>query len=171
MRDVLGVNQNVDLSRTLLSPPTSEPLQKCRIIFDDEIRKIEWLPYVRVLESEHQIVYDNEIQYAYKFENRDHLNALKKKTSTGGDIIIVKNQLITDAYFSNLVFFDGEQWVSPARPLLAGVMREFLIDQKTIRTSHIPYDDLSLYQVFKKVNAMNPFEVAPIYFVNQIVRV
>jgi 4-amino-4-deoxychorismate lyase len=168
MREVFGVNQKIDLSRILKRPSGIEPLQKCRIIYDRELRKIEWLPYSRKLTSLHQFVIDNSIRYKYKFEKRDHLNALKNQMSAQGDIIIVKNNFITDAYYSNLVFFDGEQWVTPENPLLEGVMRGFLIDQKIIRTGHISLDDLTSFQVFKKINALNPFDDAPLYFVNQV---
>ena len=168
IREVFGVKQKIDLSRILLRPSDVEPLQKCRIIYDREIRKIEWLPYSRNLTSWHQFVIDNSIQYKYKFENRDNLNSLKNQVGFGGDIIIVRNHLITDAYYSNLVFFDGEQWVTPENPLLEGVMRAYLIDQKIIRADHISFDDLNTFQVFKKINALNPFDLAPLYFINQV---
>jgi 4-amino-4-deoxychorismate lyase len=74
------------------------------------------------------------------------------------DILIVKDGYITDTSFSNIVFFDGEKWVTPARPLLRGTMRESLLKRNLIGEENITVDDLNKIKEARLINAMLPLE-------------
>jgi 4-amino-4-deoxychorismate lyase len=76
------------------------------------------------------------------------------------DILIVKNGYITDTSFSNIVFFDGDKWVTPARPLLRGTMRESLLKTNYIEETDILVNDLKKFTIARLVNAMLPFRTA-----------
>ena len=74
------------------------------------------------------------------------------------DIIIVKNGLITDSSFANLLFFNGLQWLTPAQPLLKGTQRAKLLEQEQVITAEIRTADLSNFIKVRLVNAMLRFE-------------
>ena len=70
------------------------------------------------------------------------------------DIVIVKNGYLADTSISNLVFFNGTDWITPEKPLLAGVTRERLLAEGRIRTGNIRVTDLDQYTGCKLINAM-----------------
>ena len=69
-----------------------------------------------------------------------------------------KKDYITDASYSNLFFWDGQQWVTPSTPLLHGTQREIILKKKLAIEKQIHRNDLSNYTHFKRVNAMMNWE-------------
>jgi 4-amino-4-deoxychorismate lyase len=55
---------------------------------------------------------------------------------------------------SNIIFFDGLSWVTPARPLLKGTCRERLLASGLILERDISVNDLSGFTGCKLINAM-----------------
>jgi 4-amino-4-deoxychorismate lyase len=100
------------------------------------------------------LVYDDEIEYSYKYENRDRLNVLKESRQDCDEIIIVKNGCITDTSFSNLVFYDGKKYLTPAQPLLNGTKRKLLLQQNWISEATIKPEDLNNFHHCGLINAM-----------------
>ncbi len=105
-----------------------------------------------------QCVYDNEISYSLKYTDRSKINNLLLQKSDCDDILIVKNGFITDSSYTNIVFFDGNNWVTPVTPLLYGTAREKLIRIGKIKTEFIKIEDLNRFSHFKLINAMLDFE-------------
>ena len=77
------------------------------------------------------------------------------------EIIIVQNGQITDTSYSNLVFFDGEKWITPTTYLLNGTMRQSLLQTKQIIEKPIQVEDLNRFESFKLINAMMDLEESP----------
>jgi 4-amino-4-deoxychorismate lyase len=100
------------------------------------------------------LVYDDEIEYSYKYENRERLNELKERRQDCDEIMIVKNGCITDTSFSNLVFYDGKKYLTPAQPLLNGTKRKLLLQQGWISEATIKPEDLNNFQHCGLINAM-----------------
>src|SRR5215204_5048449 len=108
-------------------------LFKCRIVYEKQIESIEFLPYEpRKIESL-KVVHDHAIDYSYKYEDRSNIDLLFGQRQFCDDVLIVKNGFVTDSSFSNIIFFDGYNWVTPNTPLLRGTMRQFLIDAAEIK--------------------------------------
>jgi len=76
-------------------------------------------------------------------------------------MIIIKNGLVTDGSYTNVAFFDGENWWTPSSPLLKGIQREVLLSTGIIKEKTIPVDSISMYQKVKLFNAMMNWETAP----------
>jgi 4-amino-4-deoxychorismate lyase len=106
-----------------------------------------------------QILEDNAIDYSLKFSNRTAIDKLMMKKGKADDIIIVKNNEITDTSFSNLIFFDGNKWLTPKNPLLKGVMRRYLLEKGTIQEKKIHPKELSAFDSFMLINAMLAFDI------------
>ena len=105
-----------------------------------------------------KLVSSDKINYDIKWVDRSNLENLKKQKGSADDILIVKNQRITDTSFSNIVFYDGNHWVTPEFPLLHGTARARLLHEKKIITHDIFVDDLKNFSHFKLINAMRGFD-------------
>lgn len=101
-----------------------------------------------------QPVFDDEICYNHKSTDRTALQRLLSARGNCDDIIIVKNNLLTDTSFSNIALYDGRQWFTPRQPLLEGTMRASLIDRKLLIPADISLADLHAYTHVALINAM-----------------
>lgn len=162
LKDHFGLTDDIDLSMKLNPPDIETSLVKARVIYDHEDVRIEYQPYQRKIRSHLKLVCADTIEYTYKAVDRSLLDQLYNSTQAD-DILIVKNGLITDAYYSNVVFFDGENWITPDTPLLNGVMRSYLLDHDQIKEAPVSLKTLKTYQGFKLINALNPWSSAPMY--------
>jgi 4-amino-4-deoxychorismate lyase len=109
-----------------------------------------------------QLVAHNTIDYSIKLVDRKILDDLRKNAGAD-EIIIIKNGRITDTSFTNIVFFDGKQWLTPKFPLLRGTARARLLFEKRITQQDIFLDDLVNFQSFKLINAMLDWDNSPVY--------
>lgn len=104
-----------------------------------------------------KLVVDDNIDYHQKFDDRSSLNNLVAQKGDCDDILIIKNSLVTDISFANILFFDGKRWITPETPLLEGTCRARLIAQNIITPQIIAVDDIKLYSKFMTINAMLDF--------------
>lgn len=133
-------------------------LVKCRIIYSRQIEKIEFVSYQLPKIWSLKIIVDDEIEYNHKYFDRDQLDLLYRKKGNCDDILIVKNGLITDTWFANILFFNGKEWITPSKPLLKGTQRSKLLDQEAIKTADIRLDDLKYFKIARIINTMIRFE-------------
>jgi 4-amino-4-deoxychorismate lyase len=131
---------------------------KCRVVYGKEIESIEFAVYQPKLISTLKLIEDNEIDYSYKFADRENINRLYGQRGSCDDILIVKNNLITDTSYCNILFFDGTNWITPESPLLKGTKRQQLLDEGKIRAARITVDSLRNYQKFMLINALLDFD-------------
>ncbi len=105
--------------------------------------------------------------YNYKFSNRDWIN--EALLHSGQDEIIMHDGgLIKDCSYTNIVFFDGVNWVTPALPLLEGTQRVRLIETGLIQPKDLYIEDISIFKKFKCINAMMGWEDAVEYKIELI---
>ena len=135
-------------------------IYKCRIVYSKTLQNIELLPYSSLSIKSLKIVNDDSINYNFKFENREKINQLFAKRKNSDDVLIVKNGLITDTSFCNILFFNGKKWLTPEKPLLKGIQRQFLLNNEIIETANISPNDLHNFTKARLVNAMIGFEDA-----------
>ena len=62
--------------------------------------------------------------YSFKFSNRKAIDDLLKFRNGCDDILIVRNGLITDTSYSNVVFRKDNMYFTPNFPLLNGTKRQ-----------------------------------------------
>lgn len=143
-------------------------LFRCRVLYAEKIKKIEFLPYNFRQIKTLRLVESNAIDYSYKYANRRELESLFNQKGDCDDIIIVKNGLITDSFAANLVFYDGAKWCTPDSPLLKGTKREKLLAEKTISACKIEVGDLQKYTRVGLINAMIEFNTMPVFPIENI---
>lgn len=158
---ILGINEEINLEQFIISsqiPPIGK--YKCRIIYAEKIQSIEFIPYkIRSINSV-KLIENNEIEYQYKFLDRSTFEFLSDSV-TEDEILIVKNGKITDTSYSNIIFFDGDNWITPSTFLLNGTMRQYLLKSNQLIEKDIYTNDLKNFISFKLINAMMDFEESP----------
>jgi 4-amino-4-deoxychorismate lyase len=143
-----------DLKEILNINLPSNGVHKLRVVYTSAQKTFDISPYkIRPIRSL-KLVFDNDIVYDHKFEGRRELERLLKLRENCDDILIIKNKLVTDVSYANIIFRDDSNWYTPDSFLLNGTMRQFLLDNKKISERRITVDDLSRYSHFKLINAM-----------------
>lgn len=157
--DVFGLKRDSDLENIIRVPQFAcKGIFKCRVIYDDRNISFEFLQYsirpVRTL----KLVYDDNIFYPYKFEDRDNINRLMSLREDCDDILIIKNGMVTDSSYSNVIFRDlNGVWVTPSTCLLRGTRRAGLLKSGLIREESVSFRDIKNYTEMRLINAMISF--------------
>ncbi|NQU80155.1 MAG: aminotransferase class IV, partial [Bacteroidetes bacterium] len=145
-------------------------LYKCRVIYNLEITKVEFLPYKQPEITTLKLITCKNLDYKYKFENRQAITKLLELKGRCDDILILKNDLITDTSFCNIIFYDENNWITPSKPLLKGIQREYLLEKGMISEASIKAGDIYNFNSFKLINAMIDFETSQTLPVTNIFR-
>ncbi|SDQ46928.1 4-amino-4-deoxychorismate lyase [Chryseobacterium soldanellicola] len=144
-------------------------LFKLRIIYDlDKKVRTQMIPYAIPEIEDFQLVENNSFDYSFKFEDRKELEKMKMK-SKAEEIIIVKNNHITDTSFTNLLFLKGKDWFTPTSYLLNGVQRQNLLKHKKIKETEVTLQNLKQFSHFQLINALNDFDDMFIYPIDRII--
>jgi 4-amino-4-deoxychorismate lyase len=153
-RQLFGSKNDLRLEHILTVPVShAEGIYKCRIEYNDSIQLTEILPYQYRKIKTLQIIHEDTISYPYKYSDRSCFDRLKKN-SAADEILIVKNGFVTDTSFSNIIFYDGTKWFTPAFPLLKGTKRKELLEQRIISEREIKVPDLKNFKKARLINAM-----------------
>ncbi|MGL6127368.1 aminotransferase class IV [Chryseobacterium artocarpi] len=164
-----GKEDSIDLAKIFKNLQHDEDgLFKLRIAYDlDKRIRTQMIPYAIPEIQDFQLVENNSFDYSFKFEDRKELDKMKMKAKAE-EIIIVKNNHITDTSFSNLLFLKGKEWFTPTTYLLNGVQRQHLLKQKKIKEAEITLQNIKQFTHFQIINAMNDFDDMFIYPISRI---
>lgn len=126
---------------------------KCRVLYRETIQDITFERYrPKAIQSLKMV--EASPDYAFKYADRSALNDLVAKKDGCDDILIVRNGLITDTSYSNVVLSKGEELYTPAQPLLHGTRRQKLLREGIIREAKITPSTLHEYDRLYLINAM-----------------
>ena len=143
-------------------------LYKLRISYDlNKNFRTQLIPYAISEINNFQLVVNNVYDYSFKFEDRKEREKMLQQARSG-EIIIVKNNHITDTSFSNILFKKGKDWFTPSTYLLNGVQRQHLLQKNKIKEAEITMQNVSEYSHFQLINAMNDFDDMFIYPIARI---
>ena len=143
-------------------------LYKFKITYDLTGKyRTQMIPYAMSEIANFQLVENNSYDYSFKFEDRKELEKMKI-LSKAAEIIIVKNNHITDTSYSNLLFKKGKDWFTPKTFLLNGVQRQSLLKAKKIKVAEITLQNLSEYSHFQLINALNEADDSYSYPIDRI---
>lgn len=159
LNDLYQLKDAINLSTTLLNQQyPKDGLYKCRVVYEKKVESIEFIPYSPKHSLSLKVVHDLSIDYQHKYEDRSKIDSLFEQRQYCDDVLIVKNGFVTDASYSNIVFFDGFRWITPNTPLLRGTMRQFLLDAAEIKQESITIQDIPSFKSFRLINAMHGFD-------------
>jgi 4-amino-4-deoxychorismate lyase len=158
-----------DLTQHITIPENlKKGLFKCRVTYGEQIEKVEFEPYQPRLVQHLRLVNDNNIEYGFKYQNRLSLNELFAQRGEADDVLIIKNGFITDTSYANIVFWNGQQWLTPDTYLLAGTQRARLLEERVIFEQKIRAQDVPKYSHARLINSMLDFETTPNILVDNI---
>jgi 4-amino-4-deoxychorismate lyase len=136
---------------------------KLRLVYDLEKKhSTQLIPYALPEIRSFSLVEANQLDYSFKFEERQAFETLKIKAKSE-HIIVVKNNHITDTAISNLIFLKEKVWYTPNSFLLNGVMRQHLLTTKKIKECPITLQNFQEFSHFKIINSMNSMEDSFLY--------
>ncbi|GLU50673.1 aminotransferase class IV [Dyadobacter frigoris] len=157
--ELFGFTDSWNLSELITIPDyVTDAAHKCRLAYYEDIDNIKWEPYNFRTITKIQRVYDDTIDYSYKYNDRIALNNLYEKRGEAEEILIIKNGIVTDSLYCNVAFLKDSQWFTPDTPLLPGTQRAFLLDSGIIQEVRISENDISNYSHIKLFNAMVDWE-------------
>jgi 4-amino-4-deoxychorismate lyase len=150
---LFGTKNKIDLTNCLQAPYETG-VYRARIIYGKTIESIEYLPYKDRQFEHFKIIEDNEINYAFKYLNRESLNRLLARKGEADEILIIKKGFVTETSIANVAFWDEKKWLTPSKPLLKGTTRERLLRNKQIIEAEIRLADLKRFSKMAMMNAM-----------------
>lgn len=158
-KELFQVSDKIVLYQQIAVPEDcKQGIFKCKVVYGIGIQYITFEPYIARKIKSLRLVEDNTITYNFKYTDRDRLDELLIKRGECDEILIVKNGFVTDTSFSNIVFYDGSDWVTPTTPLLHGIMRSYLLDKKYILAKEIKLSNIKVFQKARLINAMLPLD-------------
>ncbi|MEL7148299.1 MAG: aminotransferase class IV [Bacteroidota bacterium] len=131
---------------------------KLRIVYDRMVRKYNSALYIKPDTATLQVVNTTGADYYFKYSDRSALTELYEKRNKKDDIIIINDGMVSDAYYANLAFWDGEEWHTPQHSLLQGVRRQHLLSTKQIKAKKIVPEEIFFYERVSLINAMLDLE-------------
>lgn len=132
---------------------------KLRFTYDKEnIYDLSCTPYNTRKIERLKLLESNDIEYRYKSVDRSKINLLKAETEPTDEIIIIKQNRLTDTSYTNIALFDGSQWITSSTPLLKGTRRAQLLDAGRLIEREVLTTDLKSFQSISLINAMMDLE-------------
>lgn len=151
----------------LLTDGLRESKIKCRVCYHNNITSITFEKYIpRNIQSLKLI--NMFPDYAYKFSDRKVMDDLLKLRDGCDEILIIRNGLVTDTSYSNVVFSKDDEYFTPNFPLLNGTKRQKLIKDRVIKEIEIGVDSIKEYKHVWLINALLDIEDNVSLPVNQI---
>lgn len=147
----------LDLEDALKEKPwPDQGLYRLRIDYDQtgNIISGEMTPYVKRRIEQMALVDPGRVDYALKWTDRSSLERARAMAPEADEVIIAQDGRITDTSFSNLLFGDGQHWVTPDRPLLAGTKRQDLLERGIITAVAFGVEDIRRYPLCSLITAM-----------------
>ncbi|MEQ8338587.1 MAG: aminotransferase class IV [Cyclobacteriaceae bacterium] len=127
---------------------------KVRLTYNEHDHAISVSKYLPKNISKLRLVYSDTLDYSFKYLDRSMLNQLLNPAQENEEVIIVKDGVVTDSSYANLVFRQGNAWYTPSSYLLNGVKRQHLLHQEAIFERVIRPEDINKYSEMSLINAM-----------------
>ncbi|MCG3675496.1 aminotransferase class IV family protein [Aliarcobacter butzleri] len=139
--------------------PISEELLRCKLIYDENgVVDVLYSPYKKRDIKSFKIIFDNEIEYSKKYLNRAKLDELYEKRDDCDEVIIIKNEIVTDTTIANIAIFYENSWITSKNCLLGGTTRARLLEEKKLFEKDITLDMLKNASKVALMNAMIGFD-------------
>ncbi len=155
---IFGCENKITLSNIEIPKSLDNNMYRCRVVYSRNIEDIQFLRQEERVFSKLKLVYCNNISYNHKYSNREVLIELLVKAKDFDEIVIVKNNFVTDCSIGNLIFKKENKWYTPDSPLLNGTQRQKLIDTGIILLAEIKVENICEYESVAIINALIDFE-------------
>lgn len=151
---LFGKAIHLEFDNLLIPDEFLQGVVKCRILYDMKIREITFEKYTPRQIRSLQLVYDDQIDYSHKWEDRSALTALLKQKKAADEVLIVKNGQLSDISYANVVLKIDDKLYTPKNCLLAGTRRQQLLAEGVVEERELTVEDLRRALSVHIVNAM-----------------
>ena len=150
-----------DLSEALLKQNIpSSGIYRVRIIYEEQIKSIEFIPYQEKKIVTLKIVNTGEFDYGFKWADRSYSEQNLAENNEVDEVIFELDGKIQDCTIANLAFFKNGIWYTPKNPLHWGTTRARLIDENKIQETDIFLNELSSYSHICLINVFRELSLA-----------
>lgn len=155
-KELFNAGPAVDLNTKITIPAYArQGLFKCRIEYNQHIRNIDFQPYEIKRVRTIKLVEAGDMDYSYKYSDRPGINKLMEQVNGCDDILMVKDGLITDTSYANIIVRGSDGiWYTPSGYLLRGTKREYLLNHGLIRELVITPASLKKFRELRLINTM-----------------
>ena len=133
---------------------------RCRVVYDHTLREVTFTPYRRRHIERLFAVDAGTTTYAFKYADRAPLARPDVPLEASDELLFVREGLLTDTSYTNLVLRRGRELVTPDTFLLDGTCRRRLLREGVVHTEPVRLHDLPTYDELLLVNAMMPLREA-----------
>jgi 4-amino-4-deoxychorismate lyase len=153
-RSLQAIGHTTAYNLSALIIPPDNALYRCRFLYTPTSFSVEFHPYIPRKISTLRLIYADTLNYSLKYVKREPLNHLYDQRNGCDDVLIVKNNYITDTTIANIAFSINNQWFTPKTPLLEGTTRARLIDEGKILPANLTPLDAKNATKIALMNAM-----------------
>jgi 4-amino-4-deoxychorismate lyase len=156
------IGLNINLQEYIY--PASSDLLRCKVIYNkDEILDVQYIVYKKREINSFKLLFDDEIDYSRKYLNRDNLDKLYEEKDNCDEVIIIRNNIVTDTSIANIAIFYENSWITSKNCLLKGTTRDRLINEKLLIEKDITVKMLKKATKIALMNAMITFDIKEDY--------
>lgn len=144
----------IDLQREIVIPKNRMfGRVRCRVDVTESGHSVQFSDYsLRTYEKVGLVHAD--ISYAHKWSDRTLFQLLFDHYPGFDDFLIARNGFITDMTIANVALLSEGCWFTPAEPLLAGTMRERLLQAGELIPRQIHISEVESFEKIRVLNAM-----------------
>jgi 4-amino-4-deoxychorismate lyase len=144
--------------------PISSELLRCKVIYDRfGIVDVQYFPYKKRQIKNFKLIFNNDVSYSKKFLDRDSLDNLFDEKEDWDEIIIVKNNIVTDTSIANIAIYYDNLWITSKNCLLQGTTKSRLLEEKVLIERDITIKMLEKASKIALMNAMIGFDIIDDY--------
>lgn len=144
---------------THISSEYNTGIFRLRISYNESSTKTEIEPYITKNITRLKVwAVAPSFDYSLKYTDRSVINNLFSQRGNCDDVLIIKDGMVTDTSVCNIVFFDGQKWITPSTPLLCGTARARLLADGTIEERPVAESDIHKFEAFRLINALRHFD-------------
>lgn len=144
---------------THISSEYNTGIFRLRISYNESSTKTEIEPYITKNITRLKVwAVAPSFDYSLKYTDRSVINNLFSQRGCCDDVLIIKDGMVTDTSVCNIVFFDGQKWITPSTPLLCGTARARLLADGTIEERPVAESDIHKFEAFRLINALRHFD-------------
>ena len=141
---VFGMADQLDILDYIGDCPESG-FYKCRVVYGREVCEVAFSTYTMRTVRSLRLVGSDTIDYRYKSTDRKELEALYALRGNQDDVLIVRNNLLTDTSIANVALEKEGVWYTPRTPLLKGTKRALRLEKGVLTECDIPSDVIYSY--------------------------
>ena len=147
------------LDNTHISSEYNTGIFRLRISYNESSTKTEIEPYITKNITRLKVwAVASSFDYSLKYTDRSVINNLFSHRGCCDDVLIIKDGMVTDTSVCNIVFFDGQKWITSSTPLLCGTARARLLADGTIEERPVAESDIHKFEAFRLINALRHFD-------------